>query len=439
MAKNVIIMGAGGRDFHTFISIFKNNQDYNVVAFTASQIPGISNRTFPSSLAGNLYPNGIPIYDESELPNLIRKLKVDETILAYSDLLYEDVMMKASIALSNGSDFKLISPLKTMINTKKPVIAVTASRTGAGKSTISKKIVEILKRKGINFCVIRHPMAYGDFEKSVIVRLTKISDLDELNLTVEEKEEFENYLKQGITCFEGIDYFKIVEEAENEFDLIIWDGGNNDAPFIRPNLWITAVDPFRAGHERSYPGEINVRLADVIVITKVNTANSENIKKTKENVLNLNSKAKIVEASFEIDVENPKLIEDKDVLVVEDGPTVTHGQVPYAAGYIAAIKYKARNIIDPREYAKGIFNEIYAKYPHIDKVLPAIGYNKQQLKDLEETINRIPCDTVILGTPSDLSRYLKINKSVVKVNYYLKEVGKLKLEELIDEFLKRIK
>jgi len=437
MVKNVIIMGAGGRDFHTFISVFKDKSEYNVVAFTASQIPGIANRVFPSSLAGKLYPKGIPIYDESELSVLIKKLKVDETVLAYSDLLYEDVMTKASIALSNGSDFMLISPLKTMIKSKKPVIAVTASRTGAGKSTISKKIVEILRKKEINFCIIRHPMAYGNFEKSVVIKLRKLSDLEELNLTIEEKEEFEGYLNQQVPCFEGIDYFKVVEEAEKEFDLIIWDGGNNDVPFIKPDLWITAVDPFRLDHERSYPGEINVRMADVIVITKVNTADPKNVIKTRQNAINLNNKAKIIEAAFEIEVKDHKLIENRDVLVVEDGPTVTHGQVPYGAGYLAAIKYKARNIVDPREYARGVFQEIYKKYPHIGKVLPTIGYNEEQLRDLEETINRIPCDSIILGTPSDISRYLKLNKPVVKVNYYMNEVGDIKLESIIEDFIER--
>jgi predicted GTPase len=437
MAKNIIILGAGGRDFHTFISLFRDDKEYNVVAFTAAQIPGIANKVFPPTLAGSLYPQGIPIYDESELPSLIKKLKVDETILAYSDLLYDDVMSKASISLSNGSDFRLISPERTMIISKKPAIAITASRTGAGKSTISRKIVSLLREKGINFCIIRHPMAYGDFEKTVVVKMNKLEDVDKLNLTIEEKEEFENYLKQNITCFEGIDYFKIVKEAEKEFDLIIWDGGNNDAPFIKPNLWITAVDPFRLGHEKSYPGEINVRLADVIVITKINTASPENVKKTRENVLKLNQRAEIIEAAFEIEVDNPKLIEGKTVLVVEDGPTVTHGQVPYGAGYIAALNYKAKEIVDPKEYAKGIFHEIYQKYQHIGKVLPTIGYNPDQLKDLEATINSIKCDAVVLGTTSDLSRYLKINKPVVKVNYYLREKGSKTLDTIIDSFIRK--
>jgi len=440
MRKKIIIMGAGGRDFHTFNILFRNNEEYDVVAFTAAQIPGIAGRKYPSSLAGKLYNDGIPIYDEKDIGKLIKEHEVKEVILAYSDLLYEDVMSKASIVLAAGASFKLLSPFETMLKSTKPVIAVTASRTGAGKSTISKKISEVLLKKKINFTVIRHPMAYGDLEKLKVVKLKDLNDLDRLNLSIEEKEEFENYLKRKVVCFEGIDYKEVLNEAEKEFDLLLWDGGNNDLPFIKPDLMITAVDPIRAGHEKSYPGEINVRLADVLIITKVNTAEREKVIQTKENIRKLNTKAEIIEAEFIIEVEDPSLIKNKRVLVVEDGPTVTHGHLPYGAGFVAAKLYGAKEIVDPRDYATGIYKEIYSEYPHMDKVLPTIGYNEEQLKAIEEIINRIECDTVILGTQSDLSRYLKINKNVTRVYYeYREKDSKNRLEEILEGFLKKFK
>jgi predicted GTPase len=433
-------MGAGGRDFHTFNILFRNNEEYDVVAFTAAQIPGIAGRKYPSSLAGKLYSNGIPIYDEKDIGKLIKEHQVKEVILAYSDLLYEDVMSKASIVLAAGASFKLLSPFETMLKSTKPVIAVTASRTGAGKSTISKKISEVLLKKKIKFTVIRHPMAYSDLEKLKVVKLKDLNDLDRLNLSIEEKEEFENYLKRKIVCFEGIDYKEVLNEAEKEFDLLLWDGGNNDLPFIKPDLMITAVDPIRVGHEKSYPGEINVRLADVLIITKVNTAERDKVIQTKENIRKLNTKAEIIEAEFIIEAEDPSLIKNKRVLVVEDGPTVTHGHLPYGAGFVAAKLYGAKEIVDPRDYATGIYKKIYSEYPHMDKVLPTIGYNEEQLKAIEEIINRIECDTVILGTQSDLSRYLKINKNVTRVYYeYREKDSKNRLEEILEGFLKKFK
>jgi predicted GTPase len=349
-------------------------------------------------------------------------------------------MSKASIVLAAGASFKLLSPFETMLKSTKPVIAVTASRTGAGKSTISKKISEVLLKKKIKFTVIRHPMAYGDLEKLKVVKLKDLNDLDRLNLSIEEKEEFENYLKRKIVCFEGIDYKEVLNEAEKEFDLLLWDGGNNDLPFIKPDLMITAVDPIRAGHEKSYPGEINVRLADVLIITKVNTAERDKVIQTKENIRKLNTKAEIIEAEFIIEAEDPSLIKNKRVLVVEDGPTVTHGHLPYGAGFVAAKLYGAKEIVDPRDYATGIYKEIYSEYPHMDKVLPTIGYNEEQLKAIEEIINRIECDTVILGTQSDLSRYLKINKNVTRVYYeYREKDSKNRLEEILEGFLKKFK
>jgi predicted GTPase len=433
-------MGAGGRDFHTFNILFKNNEEYEVVAFTATQIPGIAGRKYPSSLAGKLYTNDIPIYNEKDIEKLIKEHEVKEVILAYSDLLYEDVMSKASIVLASGASFKLLSPFETMLKSKKPVIAITASRTGAGKSTISKKISEVLLKKKIKFTVIRHPMAYGDLEKLKVVKLKDLNDLDKLKLSIEEKEEFENYLRRKIVCFEGIDYREVLNEAEKEFDILLWDGGNNDLPFIKPDLMITAVDPLRAGHEKSYPGEINVRLADVLIITKVNTAEKEKVIQTRDNIRKLNTKAEIIEAEFIIEVEDPSLIKNKRVLVVEDGPTVTHGHLPYGAGFVAAKLYGAKEIVDPRDYAIGIYKEIYSEYPHMDKILPTIGYNEEQLKAIEEIINRIECDTVILGTQSDLSRYLKINKNVTRVYYEYKEKdGKNRLEEILANFLIKFK
>jgi predicted GTPase len=437
MSKRILILGAGGRDFHIFNVLFRDNIEYEVVAFTASQIPGIANRIYPPSLAGKLYPKGIPIYDEQRLGEIIKEHKIDEVILAYSDLLYEDVMKKASIVLANGADFRLISPFSTMLKIDRPVIAVTASRTGAGKSTITRALIKILKKFKVRFVVIRHPMAYGDLEKNVVVRLGDINDLEEYGLTIEEKEEFEPLLREGVICYEGVDYAKVFEMASREADVIIWDGGNNDLPFVKPNLMITAVDPLRLGHENSYPGEINVRLADVIVITKANTAPKDNVEKTKLNVRNLNSKALILEADFDIEVDNPSLIKDREVLVVEDGPTVTHGHMPYGAGYVAAIKYGAKKIIDPRPYAKGVYKEIYEKYSHMEKVIPTIGYNEEQLRALEDMINSIKADSIVLGTMSDISRYLKLNKPVARVSYYLKE-KEHKLESIIENFLNNI-
>ncbi len=440
MRKRIIIMGAGGRDFHTFNMLFRDNDEYEVIAFTASQIPGIAGKKYPASLAGKLYPDGIPIYEEKNIAELIKKYNVKEVILAYSDLLYEDVMGKASIVLSSGASFKLISPFETMLKSTKPVIAVTASRTGAGKSTISRKISEYLLNKKINFAVVRHPMAYGDLEKLKVVKLKNLKDLDELGLSIEEKEEFENYLRKNIVCFEGVDYKEVLNEVEKEFDLILWDGGNNDTPFIKPDLMITAVDPMRAGHEKSYPGEINVRLADVIVITKVNTIEYEKVIQTKNMVRKLNSRAEIIESEFIIEVEDPSLIKNKKVLVIEDGPTVTHGHLPYGAGFVAAKLYGAREIVDPKNYAIGIYKEIYQEYPHIDKVLPTIGYTKEQLKTMEEIINKIECDTVVLGTQSDLTRYLKITKNVTRVYYnYREKDGRNRLEEILENNLRKFK
>lgn len=434
-------MGAAGRDFHNFNILYRNNPNYEVIAFTATQIPGIEGRRYPPELAGSLYPQGIPIVRESELPEIIKKYKVDEAVFSYSDVLYNDIMHKASIALSSGADFKLIAPEKTMLKSNKPIIAVTASRTGAGKSTVSRQLVRLLRNEGLRVVVVRHPMPYGDLLKSVIIRLEKLEDLDRLNLTIEEKEEFEHYMKMGIIAYEGVDYEKILKNAEDEADVIIWDGGNNDTPFYKPDLYITVVDPTRPGHESgSYPGEINVMMADVIVMSKINTAKPEDIETVESNVRKLNPRAIIVKARFEISVDNPQMIKNKRVVVVEDGPSVTHGHMPFGAGYIAAKQYGASEIIDPKPYAHGIFKDIYEMYKHTSNVIPTIGYGADQMRQLEEFINKLPGDSVILGTPSDISRYLKLNKPVVHVKYEMVDIGEPSFTSVIKQWItKKVK
>ncbi len=431
-------MGAAGRDFHNYNILYRNNTDYEVVAFTATQIPGIAGRKYPPELAGPLYPQGIPIMSENELPQIIKKYNVDEAVFSYSDVLYNDIMHKSSIVLSSGANFKLIAPEKTMIKSIKPIIAVTASRTGAGKSTVSRKLVSLLREEGIHIVVVRHPMPYGDLLNSIVIRLEKLEDLDRLNLTIEEKEEFEHYMKMGIVAYEGVDYEKILKKAESEADIIIWDGGNNDTPFYKPDLYITVVDPTRPGHETgSYPGEINVMMADLIVISKINTAKPDDIDTVEKNVRKLNPKATIVKAKFEISVDNPQMIKGKKVVVVEDGPSVTHGHMPFGAGYIAAKQYGASEIVDPKPYAQGIFKEIYEMYKHTADVVPTIGYGAEQMKQLQEFINKIPGDTVILGTPSDISRYLKLNKPVVHVKYEMVDVGEPNFSSIIKQWITR--
>ncbi|RLE85683.1 MAG: GTPase [Thermoprotei archaeon] len=434
--RKVIIMGAAGRDFHNFNVYFRDNEEYEVVAFTAAQIPNITDRKYPPELSGSLYPNGIPIYPENMLYDLIKKYNVDEVVLSYSDLLYDEVMRKASIALSAGADFKLLSVKNTMLKSNKPVISVCAARTGAGKSTVSRRIARLLKKYGIKFVVIRHPMPYGDLRKQTWQRFETFEDLDKHECTIEEREEYEPHIREGNIVYAGVDYEKILSEAEKEAQVILWDGGNNDWSFYVSDLYITVVDPLRPGHELlSYPGEVNVRLADVIIINKVGIAKNEDVEKVIKNVKRINDKAIIIKANSEVSVDNPELIKGRRVLVVEDGPTVTHGGLPYAAGYVAAVKYGAKEIINPRDFAVGSIKTAYDKYSHIGPVLPALGYGRKQMKELEETINKIDCDAMVLGTPSDISRYLNIKIPVVKVFYELKELGKPDLEDIIKDFL----
>ncbi len=439
MVKRVLILGAAGRDFHVFNVLFRNNPEYRVVAFTAAQLPGIERRRYPPELAGELYPDGIPILPESKLEEIIKEYRVDEAILAYSDLTYDDVMDLASRVLSAGASFKLLSPDETMLTSIRPVIAVTASRTGAGKSTTSKKIVRTLKSWGIKVVPVRHPMPYEELSREYAVqRFEKFEDLDKYGVSIEEREEYEPYIEMGVPIYAGIDYGEILRCAEKEADIILWDGGNNDTPFYRPDLWICVVDPTRPGNEkRSYPGSINVRRAHVIVINKVNIARPEDVEAVEKNVKELNPKATIIKAESRIVVDKPELIKGKRVVVVEDAPTVTHGGAPYAAGYVAAKEYGAAEIVDPRPYAVGIIKEAYEKYKHMKEVVPSLGYTPEQRRDLEETLNRVPADVIVLGTMSNIARYLKLNKPVVRISFELHEVEGPKLEDILADFVEK--
>ena len=438
MRKKVIIMGAAGRDFHNFNVFFRDNEEYEVVAFTATQIPDIEGRKYPPELAGKLYPNGIPIYAEDELEDLIKKFKVDFVVFAYSDVSHEYVMNRASRAMAAGASFMLLGPSHTMLTSTKPVISVCAVRTGSGKSQTTRRVAEILKKLGKKTVVIRHPMPYGDLTKQVVQRFGSFEDLDKHNCTIEEREEYEPHIDRGNVVYAGVDYEKILRQAEQEADVILWDGGNNDFPFFKPDLHIVVVDPHRPGHEVTYhPGETNLRLADVIVINKIDTAYPEDIQIVRENSRSANPGAVIIEAASPIFVENYEAIKGKKVLVIEDGPTLTHGEMSYGAGYVAAEKYGAAEIVDPRPYAVGSIKETYEKYTQLEVILPAMGYSPKQLKELEETINAVPADLVIVATPINLGKILKINKPYVRVKYELQEIGKPDLEVIIKEFFEK--
>jgi predicted GTPase len=431
-------MGAAGRDFHNFNVYFRNNRAYEVVAFTATQIPGIEGRTYPTELAGPYYPKGVPIYPEEELPRLIREHDVDQVIFAYSDVSHEYVMHKASIVLASGADFRLMGPKTTMLKAKVPVVSVGAVRTGSGKSQTSRQVAKILKNKGLRVVVIRHPMPYGDLRKQVWERFASYEDLDKYECTIEEREEYEPHIDNGIIVYAGVDYGKILEEAEKEADVIVWDGGNNDLPFYKPDLQIVVADPHRAGHEVAYhPGEANLRMANVIIINKVDTADPQNVKRVKENIKMVNSKAMILDAASPITADKPELIKGKRALVIEDGPTLTHGNMPYGAGTIMAQRLGAKEIVDPKPYAVGSIKETYKKYTHLGAILPAIGYGEKQIAELKETIGRTPCDVVVIGTPIDLRRVMTINKPTVRVNYELQVLGPVSLEQVLEDFLQR--
>jgi predicted GTPase len=438
--RNVIIIGSAGRDFHNFNVFFRNNKRYNVVGFTGSQqIPGISGKRYPPELSGELYPDGIPIYAEEELPRLIKELNVDDCIFAYSDVSYQHVMHIGAIVNAAGATYIMLGPKDTMLKGKKPVIAVCAVRTGAGKSQTSRRVVELLKKKGLRVIAIRHPMPYGELSKQRVQRLTRIDDLKKHNCTIEEIEEYEPHLVRDTTVYAGADYLAILKAAEKDpegCDVIVWDGGNNDFPFFMPDLMVTVADPHRAGHEVSYyAGEINLRMADVVIINKVDSAAPDNIRKLRNSITTVNPKATVVNAASVIQIKSPKLVKGKRVLVIEDGPTLTHGGMAYGAGTIAARQGGATEIVDPKPYAVESIAQAFKKYPSIGPILPAIGYSTRQLQHLEKTINKVDCDAVIVATPIDLSRIIDIKKPQTRVSYELQELGKPDLEDVLSEFV----
>lgn len=432
----VIIMGAAGRDFHNFNVFFRDNPNYEVVAFTAYQIPNISDRKYPKELSGELYPKGIPIYPEEDLVKLIKKYNIDQVVFSYSDVSHEYVMHRASVVNAAGANFVLLGARQTMLKSKKPVISVCAVRTGSGKSQTSRKVVRLLKSKKLKVVAIRHPMPYGDLAKQAVQRFAKYKDFDKYKCTIEEREEYEPYIEQGLVVFAGVDYEKILRLAEKEAEVIIWDGGNNDTPFYISDLHIVVLDPHRPGHElKYYPGETNFRMANVLIINKINTAKSENIKIVETNIKRVNPEATVIKSNSIIKIENPEVIKGKKALVIEDGPTVTHGEMAYGAGFLAAKKYGVEKIIDPRPFAIGSIKKTFAKFPHLKKVLPAMGYGEKQMKELEETINRSDCEVVVIGTPINLAKLLKVNKPTVRVTYDIEEIGHPNLADVLEKFI----
>jgi len=432
--KKIIIMGAAGRDFHNFNVYFRENSTYQVVAFTATQIPDIDGRKYPADLAGRLYPEGISIHAENELLSLIKKYDIDEVFFSYSDVPHQYVMHQASLVNAAGAAFVLLGAKATMLKSKVPVIAICAIRTGCGKSQTTRRVSEILKKMGKKVVAVRHPMPYGDLSLQRVQRFATLEDMDRHKCTIEEREEYEPHVAAGNVIYAGVDYADILAQAEQEADVILWDGGNNDISFFKPDLLITVVDPLRPGHEISYyPGETNARMADVIVINKEEVARLEDIDLVRANIQKINPEAVLVDAASPIFIEKPILIRGKRVLVVEDGPTLTHGEMKYGAGVVAAEKYGAAEIIDPRPWVSGSIKATFEKYPGIGRLLPAMGYGEKQIRDLEETINAIPADAVIVATPIDLTRLIKINKPSLRVNYELQEIGKPTLEDVIAE------
>lgn len=431
-AINVIIMGAAGRDFHNFNCCYRNDPRFRVVAFTATQIPNIDGRIYPAALAGPSYPQGIPIHAEDDLEKLIEKHDAELVVFSYSDVPYEYVMHQASRANAAGANFQLIGAEQTMLPSKKPVVAVCAVRTGCGKSQTTRKVAQTLKAMGKKVAVIRHPMPYGDLARQACQRYAELADMDRHECTIEEREEYELHITSGNLLFAGVDYHQILAAAEKEADVILWDGGNNDLPFFRPDLFITVADPHRAGHEvRYYPGETNFRLADIILINKVNTAKEADIAVIEANARAINPRAKVVRADSAIHCTNSEQVKGKKVLVVEDGPTLTHGEMRYGAGHVAARQFGAAALVDPRPYAAGTMKGVYQKYNHLTDILPAMGYGKKQIADLEATINATPCDLVLIGTPIDLAQLIKINKPALRVSYELDGAGAQAVEQMI--------
>jgi len=437
--KNILIIGSAGRDFHNFNMYFKDNEGYNVVGFTGSQqIPGITEKKYPAELAGNLYPEGIPIYAEEQLPRLIKELNVDDCVFSYSDVSYQHVMGVGAIVNAAGANFVMLGPRDTMLKSKKPVIAVCAVRTGCGKSQTSRRVIELLVERGLKVVAVRHPMPYGDLIAQRVQRFAELGDMEKHNCTIEEMEEYEPHIVRGNVLYAGVDYQAILKAAEEDpkgCDVIIWDGGNNDFPFFNPDLMVTVADPHRPGHEvLYYPGEICLRIADVVVINKIDSAHPENVQEVRENIARINPDATVVDAVSPIQVDNPDVIKGKRVLVIEDGPTLMHGEMRYGAGTVAAQRYGATELVDPRPYTVGSITEAFQHYLHIGTLLPAMGYGKQQLKDLEVTINKVDCDAVVVATPINLSSTIDIKKPNTRVYYELQEIGMPNLCEILSEF-----
>jgi predicted GTPase len=433
--KKIIIAGAAGRDFHNFNVYFRDNDSYEVVAFTATQIPDIEGRLYPPQLAGSLYPEGIPIYAEQSIEELIKEHSVDQVVFSYSDVSHRYVMSMASIVMAAGADFRLMGSKNTMLKSSKPVVAVTAVRTGAGKSQTTRRICDFLKEKGKKVVVVRHPMPYGDLTRQVCQRFANYQDLDLHKCTIEEREEYEPHIERGIVVYAGVDYSKILQEAEREADIIIWDGGNNDTSFYEADVYITIVDPHRPGHELNYHhGEINLRMADCVIINKIETADSSGIQIVRENIAKINPDALVIQAASPMSVEQSELLRDKKVLVIEDGPTLTHGEMPFGAGVIAAKQFGAE-LVDPRPFAVGSILKAYEKYPHIGNLLPAMGYSEQQIKELKTTINNSDAEMVLIATPIDLGRLLDLKTPAVRLKYELQEIGEPTLENVLAKLL----
>jgi len=437
--RNVIILGAAGRDFHNYNTYYRNNKNYNVIAFTATQIPDIDDRRYPAELAGAMYPKGIPIYPEEELQTLIKRFDIDVCVFSYSDVSYQRVLSLSAVVQAAGASFILLGPTDTMIKSIKPVISVCAVRTGCGKSQTSRRVIELLMEKGLKVIAIRHPMPYGNLISQKVQRFAEIEDLNKHNCTIEEMEEYEPHVVRGNVIYAGVDYEAILREAENDekgCDVIVWDGGNNDFPFYHTDLMITVTDPHRTGHEsKYYPSEVNMRMADVIIINKMDSAHVEDVIQLRKNIKKLNPSAIVVEANSPIKVDNPDVINKKRVLVIEDGPTLTHGEMKFGAGVVAARNFGANELVDPRPYLVGKLKETFETYPNIGEILPAMGYGEEQLHDLEETINNTDCDGVIIATPIDLSREINIKKPFTRVYYKLQAIGKPNLDTVLETFL----
>lgn len=433
--RRVLILGAAGRDFHNFNLIFRNKPEFDVVAFTANQIPDIAGRKYPSELAGALYPEGIPIVEEHRMEEVIRKEEVDVVVFSYSDVKHETVMHLASRAVAAGADFWLLSAARTQLQSSVPVVSVCAVRTGCGKSPVSRRVAAELRKQGWKPVVIRHPMPYGDLAAQRCERFATMADLDRYECTIEEREEYEPHLAEGTIVYAGVDYYDIMKAAEQDGDVILWDGGNNDTSFYRPDLDMVVLDPHRPGHELSYyPGEVNFRTAHVLIINKVDTAIPESVETVRRNIAQQNPTAKVIETACRVTVADPASIAGKKVLVIEDGPTLTHGEMAYGAGIVAANRYNAGEIVDPRPYAVGSIKKTFEKFPHLGHLLPAMGYSEAQRHELQETIQRVPCDVVLIATPIDLARTIHIDKPNVRARYEVEELGKPEIPRLIEQF-----